>query len=273
MPKKPAKVIKKSTPIGGKKRGRPPKVKPQDNPPLVPASDWTAPSESSIDWSAETDRGIGANPITPPGSKLSSGNATNKAVLAGATDHTYKGLSQVAHGLSLTRFNPNEWFPTDLFKVSSGLERTTKEDADEAVAHIEEQRHTLRIGVANLHLAQDIGKAGIEDLKLENIAIKYAIAGENNRTEFVNYQTAQQNTNLAINRFDQVTERLTQGQKTLAGMRSMTPLIDQEWSQRRSLKNSQIKSLELAAITAKEALAPSLKQISEDFRTELDDLG
>ncbi len=75
-----------------------------------------------------------------------------------------------------------------------------------------------------------------------------------------------------VNKFDQAQERLAQGQKTLAGIQSITPLIDDEWAARRSLKQSQIKSLEVAAIQAKEALEPKLMQISQDFRQELNDL-
>jgi hypothetical protein len=49
-----------------------------------------------------------------------------------------------------------------------------------------------------------------------------------------------------VNKFDQAQERLAQGQKTLAGIQSITPLIDAEWAARRSLKQSQIKSLEVS---------------------------
>ena len=55
-------------------------------------------------------------------------------------------------------------------------------------------------------------------------------------------------------------------------MQSITPLIDSEWEARKSLKQSQIKSLEVAAVQAKQALEPKLMQLSQDFREELADL-
>jgi len=55
-------------------------------------------------------------------------------------------------------------------------------------------------------------------------------------------------------------------------MQSITPLIDKEWDARRSLKQSQIKSIEVAAIQAREALEPKLMQLSQNFREELAEL-
>jgi hypothetical protein len=174
--------------------------------------------------------------------------------------------------LSFPKFDPNVYFSTDLFKDTSALNRTTKENADELVQSIEEKRQSVRVAVANLQLNQDVVKAGNEYQKLEGLAIDYATTGVNNETKFVNYQTAGVNKEIALNKFDQATERLSQGQLTLAGMQSLTPLITDEWEQRRALKLSQISSLKIEATKAKEALEPKMMQLSQNFRQELEDL-
>lgn len=256
---KPAKIINKSRPVGSKKRGRPPK---NQTPTTTTDSTTAAPSDSPIIPLVPTP--------TTNGSNGSNGkNESNGSVISAKS---YTGLSQISHGLTFPTFDPNTYFATDLFSNSSSLQETEKEDADKAVESIEKKRHTLRIVGANVALNTDIVKTATDYRKFEGFVIDYATAGRNNETKFVNYQTAGLNTDIAINRFDQTQERLTQGQKTLQGMKSITPLIDDEWQARKSLKQSQIKSLEVAAIQAKEALEPKLMQISQDFRQELNDL-
>jgi hypothetical protein len=166
----------------------------------------------------------------------------------------------------------NSYFASDLFSDSSSLPRTTKEQADEMISSIEEKRQTIKVVSANIGLNQDVVRAGNEYLKLEGLAIDYATTGVNNESKYIGYQTAEVNRDIAINRFDQAQERLVQGQKTLAGMQSITPLIDDEWAARKSLKQSQISSLKIEATKAKEALEPKLMQLSQNFRQELEDL-
>jgi len=55
-------------------------------------------------------------------------------------------------------------------------------------------------------------------------------------------------------------------------MQSITLLIDSEWTARKSLKSSQIKSLELAATQAKDELQPKLMQVSQEFKQEIESL-
>jgi hypothetical protein len=184
----------------------------------------------------------------------------------------FTDLSQVDHGLTFPVFEPNNYFATDLFTNSSSLQETEKEVADKAVESIEKKRHTLRIVAANIGLNTDIVKTANEYRKFEGFVIDYATTRENNQTKFVGFQTAQTNRQIAINKFHQANERLTQGQKTLNGMRRITELIDLEWDERVSLKNSQISSLRIAATEAKQALEPKLTQLSESFRQDLDDL-
>lgn len=256
--RQPAKIINKSRPVGGKKRGRPPKNQPAPTPTDTTTAE---PTDSPI---------IPLVPTTTNGSNGSNGkNVGNSRVIAAKS---YTGLSQVPHGLTFPTFDPNKYFASDLFSNSSSLQETEKEDADKAVESIEKKRHTLRIVGANIALNTDIVKTATDFRKFEGYVIDYATVGVNNETKFINYQTAEGNRDIANNRFEQTQERLTQGQKVLQGMKSITPLIDEEWQARKSLKQSQIKSLEVAAIQAKEALEPKLLQISQDFRQELDDL-
>lgn len=271
----PRKIINQSRPVGGKKRGRPPK---NQAPTLAP--DWETPSNNS-DWNFDS---TGTGTITPTSGSPSNGSSSNGSSTNGSSTNgrtpsivasqaqAYTGLSQVNNTLSFPKFDPNSYFATDLFKDTSPLERTTKETADELVQSIEEKRQTVRVATANVQLNQDIVKAGNEYLKLEGFAIDYATTGVNNETKFVNYQVAGVNKEIALNKFDQAAERLTQGQLTLAGMQSITPLISQEWEQRRNLKLSQISSLKIEATKAKEALEPKMMQLSQNFRQELEDL-
>jgi hypothetical protein len=184
----------------------------------------------------------------------------------------YTGLTQVPHGLTIPTFDPNTYFAGDLFTNSSTLQETEKSVADEAVESIEKKRHTLRVVGANIALNTDVVRTANDFRKFEGTVIDYATTGVNNEIKFVNYQTAGVNKNIALNRFDQANERLTQGQKTLLGMQSITPLIDEEWIARKSLKSSQIKSLQLAATQAKDELQPKLMQLSQDFKQELNEV-
>jgi hypothetical protein len=253
----PRKLIHKSRPVGGKPRNsttaaKTRKPKTDSSPkekidPLAIASSLVAPSSST------------STPTTSNG-------ATPKKALA------YTGLSQVPHGLSFSSFNPDNYFAKDLFTNSSPLNETEKEEADRAVESIEKKRQTLRIVGANIALNTDVVKVANDYRKFEGFVLDYATTGVNNEIKFINYQTAEVNRDIATNRFDQAQERLTQGQRVLAGMQSITPLIDQEWEQRRSLKQSQIHSLKVAAVQAREALEPKLMQLSQNFREELADL-
>jgi hypothetical protein len=250
----PKKVINKSRPVGGVKRGRPPK----NANPVTPLEIADTPSNGSL---AVADT---------PSSGTSTGTA--KPALATTTAQSFTGLSQVNNTLTFPKFDPNSYFASDLFTDSSPLTRTTKEQADEMVQSIEEKRQTVRVATANIQLNQDVVRAGNEYLKLEGLAIDYATTGVNNETKFVNYQVAGVNKEIALNKLDQAAERLTQGQLTLAGMQSITPLISQEWEARKSLKLSQISSLKIEATKAKEALEPKMMQLSQNFRQELEEL-
>jgi hypothetical protein len=255
----PRKLINRSRPVGSRK---PPKA-PKNEPAPIPA-DWSE-SNQTTDWNT-----AGVTPANGGISNVSS-NVTSPSIVTSKAQ-SYTGLSQVGNPLSFPKFDPNQYFAADLFKDTSALERTTKETADDLVQSIEEKRQTVRVATANIQLNQDIVKAGNEYLKLEGLAIDYASTGVNNETKFVNYQVAGVNKEIALNKFDQANERLAQGQLTLAGMQSITPLISQEWEQRRNLKLSQISSLKIEATKAREALEPKMMQLSQNFRQELEEL-
>lgn len=255
----PRKLINRSRPVGSRK---PPKAA-KSEPAPIPA-DWSE-SKHNTDWNAAGITSANGNSSNVSYSATTPSIVTSKA-------QSYTGLPQVGNALSFPKFDPNQYFATDLFKDTSSLERTTKETADELVQSIEEKRQTVRVATANIQLNQDITKAGNEYLKLEGLAIDYASTGVNNETKFVNYQVAGVNKEIAINKFDQANERLAQGQLTLAGMQSLTPLVAQEWEQRRNLKLSQISSLKIEATKAKEALEPKMMQLSQNFRQELEEL-
>jgi hypothetical protein len=254
----PRKLINRSRPVGGKKRGRPPK----NAKPPTPVEVVDTPSNSSVAVADTPTPGTPTSPTTP----------TGRPALATNTAQSFTGLSQVNNTLTFPKFDPNSYFAADLFTDSSPLNRTTKEQADEMVQSIEEKRQTVRVATANIQLNQDVVRAGNEYLKLEGLAIDYATTGVNNETKFVNYQVAGVNKEIALNKFDQASERLTQGQLTLVGMQSVTPLISQEWEARKSLKLSQISSLKIEATKAKEALEPKMMQLSQNFRQELEEL-
>jgi hypothetical protein len=255
----PNKLINKSRGVGSKKRTP---AKPPKTPAKAPKTSETDPTPTSNSNLAPTS--------TPTQKPQDSPTTTVASPLPSL--QSYTGLTQVPHGLNIPSFDPNTYFAGDLFANSSKLQETSKEEADKAVESIEKKRHTLRIVGANIALNTDVVRIGNDYRKFEGAVIDFATTGINNETKFVNYQIAGVNKNIAINKFDQTQERLAQGQKTLAGIQSITPLIDDEWAARRSLKQSQIKSLEVAAIQAKEALEPKLMQISQDFRQELNDL-
>jgi hypothetical protein len=250
----PKSLINKSRGVGQKKRT-----------PRKPATPTPTPETDSAPALAPTS-------TTSAPQDSSRGSSTPTIVERVGDPKSYSGVAQIDHGLNFPVFEPNNYFATDLFSNSSSLQETSKEDADKAVESIEKKRQTLRIVAANIGLNSDIVRTANDYRKLEGLVIDYATTGVNNETKFIGYQTAGVNRSIASNKYEQANERLLQGQKTLNGMRRITDLIDLEWDERVSLKNSQISSLRIAATEAKQALEPKLTQLSESFRQDLDDL-
>jgi hypothetical protein len=195
---------------------------------------------------------------------------TQAKPLAAAT--TYTGLDQVPHGLKIPTFQPNSYFASDLFANSSGLGETEKAIADVAVSSIEKKRQTLRIVGANIALNTDVVRTANEYRKFEGAVIDYASTGVNNEAKFINYQTAGVNRDIAENRFQQAGERLDQGIRTLNGMRSITPLIDEEWAERKKLKQSKIADLRTSVLKATSLMDERLGQLSDGIAAEYQDI-
>jgi hypothetical protein len=256
----PKKLIQKSRPLGGKPRNTTTTEKKTRT--RSPKSDTTAPKDKLDPLALAVGLAAPSNGTSTNTTNTVSARAPERAL-------AYSGLSQVPHGLSFPSFEPNTHFANDLFSNSSSLAETEKEVADQVVSSIEKKRQTLRIVGANIALNTDVVRTANDFRKFEGTVLDYATTGVNNEIKFIGYQTTGVNREIALNGYDQSQERLTQGQNVLAGMQSITPLIVTEWVARKSLKESQIKSLEVAAVQARQALEPKLMQLSQNFREEL----
>lgn len=171
-------------------------------------------------------------------------------------------LGEVEHGLNYPEFDPNAHFATDLFTDSSPLPRTSKADADEACASIEEKRQTLRIAQSNIALNQDAVTTGVAFQKLVGTVIDYGTAKVNNHTKFIGYQTARTNLETAQVKWSQAQERLYQEQAILDGMVELTPLIREEWEQKKALKQSRIADLKQSVFEASAKLDADVRQLA-----------
>ena len=171
-------------------------------------------------------------------------------------------LGEVDHGLNYPEFDPNAHFATDLFTDSSPLPRTSKADADAACASIEEKRQTLRIAQSNIALNQDVVGTGVAFQKLVGSVIDYGTAKVNNHTKFIGYQSARTNLESAHVKWSQSQERLYQEQAILDGMVELTPLIREEWEQKKALKQSRIVDLKQSVFEASAKLDADVRQLA-----------
>lgn len=250
----PDKISKRSRNIGSpkppqnqqKKRGRPPKNTKNDSPPPPPPETALAPSQTT-------------STLALPSQTTNQQTSTTSQSTAKPLKYT--GIQQIEHGLSFSTFDPNSYFPSDVFNDTSALTTATKEDADKAVHSIEGKRQRMRIVLANQGLMQDIIKGGMEERKIEGLAIDYDALKINNETKFINWQVAGLNRDIASNKWEQTKEKLLQGEKTLAGMRTITPLIDEEWLARKALKQSSINDLKTKALRGSSAMDAKLQQV------------
>jgi hypothetical protein len=77
---------------------------------------------------------------------------------------------------------------------------------------------------------------------------------------------------IASAKFDVAQQQLQQEEHTLQGMRSLTPLVYEEWQQRLSLKRSKIADLKTAALRASAAMDERLSAMSGEFQQEINAL-
>jgi len=171
-------------------------------------------------------------------------------------------LGVVEHGLNYPEFDPNAHFANDLFTDSSPLPRTSKVDADAACSSIEEKRQTLRVAQSNIALNQDAVNTGVAFQKFIGTVIDYGTAKVNNHSKFINYQTARTNLETAQVKWGQAQERLYQEQAILDGMVEMTPLIREEWEQKKALKHSRIADLKQSVFEASAKLDADVRQLT-----------
>jgi len=197
--------------------------------------------------------------------------ATTTALMARAVAPLLS-LDGIEHGLNFPSFDPNTFFASDLFTVSSALPRTTKAEADAMVQAIEEQRQSLRIAQSNIELNRDVVKTGTLQQKLWGQVIDFATVGMSNRTKAIGYTTAGVDQATALIKLDQAQERFDQEETVLLGMRNITPLIGEEWKQRQALKRSKIEDLKLAVMQASSKVANQIEAMGSDFQQDLQNL-
>jgi hypothetical protein len=177
--------------------------------------------------------------------------------------------NQVEHGLAYPEFSPNDYFAGDLFADSSKLSRTTKGDADAAVAAIEEKRQTVRIVKANIGLNSDLVEVGNDFQKFIGNVIDYSTTKVNNQTKYTNFETAGVNQQVAGVKLSQALEKLTQEEIVLGGLTELTPLIREEWRQRKELKKSKIEDLKNAVYSANSKLDAQIQRIADTVSGDL----
>jgi hypothetical protein len=175
----------------------------------------------------------------------------------------------VEHGLIFQEFNPNNYFPTDLFTDSSPIQSTSKLDADKQVASIEEKRQTVRILRANIGLKNDLVQAGNDDQKFIGNVIDYSTTKVNNQTKYLNFQTAGINQQVAGIKLSQAVEKLSQEEIVLGGLAELTPLIRDEWQQRKELKKSKIEDLKNAVYQANSKLDAQIQRLADTVSDEV----
>ncbi|MBE9182525.1 hypothetical protein IQ268_28655 [Oculatella sp. LEGE 06141] len=191
-----------------------------------------------------------------------SGRSSSQRRNSSSSLSAHFNLGDVEHGLQYPEFDPNAHFATDLFSDSSPLPRTSKVDADAACASIEEKRQTLRLAQSNIALNQDAVSTGVAFQKLVGTVIDHGTAQVNNHTKFTGYQTARTNLETAHVKWGQAQERLYQEQAILDGMVELTPLIREEWEQKRGLKQSRIADLKQSVFEANAKLDADVRQLA-----------
>lgn len=179
-----------------------------------------------------------ANP-TSSTATVASTTGNRPAVIATAR----RDLANVEHGLELPQFNPNDWMARDLFQNTSPLPETSQAVADEAVLSIQRKRQTLRIAKENIGLNSDIVSVATDYQKLQGQVIDYATVLVDNQTKYVKYTDAGVKQQTAMVKLAQSQEQHTQETIALDGMRALTPLIQEDWNERRNLRTAKVNAL------------------------------
>mgnify|MGYP001794295513 CR=1 FL=1 len=181
------------------------------------------------------------------------------AVRLPTTQEVAFNLDGVAHGLTYPTFDVNQAIAQDLTTVSSTLAMTEKENADQIVEEIQKQRQTVRVMNENLALNTDVVKAGIAQQKFFGAVVNYGAEQVKNAEKYVKYQTAGIGLATAETKLSQAEEKLYQEQISLTGLEEQTPLLKQEWIQKKALKASKIQDLQNALFEASSNLDQDLR--------------
>lgn len=213
---------------------------------------------------------LSPQPTKPKATRAAKTNNSPKAItkvpgsslFKGSSGSTLPFLKDVDHGLKFPEFDPNHHFASDLFTDSSSLQRTTKAAADAAVESIEEKRQTLRIANVNISLNTDVVKTGVNFQKFLGSVIDFGTAKVANQIKFTDYQTAGLNLQIAQTKQAQVGEKLSQENVVMSGLTELTPLISQEWEQRKALKQSRIEGLKQAVLQANQTINDEIRKVA-----------
>jgi predicted nucleic acid-binding Zn-ribbon protein len=127
----------------------------------------------------------------------------------------------------------------------------------------------VRIVKANIGLNSDLVGVGNDFQKFIGNVIDYSITKVNNQTKYTNFQTAGVNQQVAGVKLSQALEKLTQEEIVLGGLTELTPLITEEWQQRKELKKSKIEDLKNAVYQANSKLDAQIQRIADTVSGDL----
>lgn len=278
----PDRIIKNSRPVGGKKRGRPPKQQtpvPESTPeptssiPVTDKNSGIPPSALVGDTGSEQKFSFPFqinNPLPSflnPLATFGNGNVVqNTTDTSALISQRYTGIEQINHALNIPSFDANSYMPTDLFSVSSSLDDTlTDGEADVMLGQIKRQGNKVKVAKANIGLVGLLVDADSAYKKVEGQLIDRQTIITQNDTKYINYQSALVDRSIADVKFQQKQETLTQENAALTGMKNITPLVTAEWQARKALKESKIGAINYAVDFAAAKLDEQLRLMASEF--------
>ncbi len=184
------------------------------------------------------------------------------STLSTTSGGTTSSLSNINHGLSYPEFNPNNYIAPDLFTDSSSLPRTDDATTAEALLSIHEKENTVKIADANIKLNTAVVGAGISYQKFLGKVVDYGTAQIDVQTRMRHYDIANINLAIADTKLQVAQEKLTQEQIVLEGTQALTPLIREEWDQKKALKQARIDGLKHQVALAGSKLDEAIKALN-----------
>ncbi|MBE9182452.1 hypothetical protein IQ268_28285 [Oculatella sp. LEGE 06141] len=227
---------------------------------LTPRDSRTEKTKTSKTRSSRTKSGNVVTDAVDAVTSAVTGNDDGSGSIISNNNLTSFDLSHIGHGLTIQTFDTNANLSPSLYEDLSPLPRTSKLDADRAVESIEEKKQTLRIIQSNLSLNQEVVRTGVSNEKLIGNVIDFATAKTNNQSKFIGYQAAGVNLSTAEVKLQQAKERHAQESIALGGMKDLTPLIEEEWDQKKKLKQSRIEDLRASVYIANAKIEQAMSQ-------------